>query len=136
MYKLFLDDIRDPEDVFQYMMHPVYLINDEWIIVRSYDEFVKTIQEKGIPDVLSMDHDLGLEHYEHNKNPNGVIDYSSYTEKTGYDCAKWLINYCIDNKKELPTTILIHSMNIVGSQNIKSLFNSYLKSLNLPSSGS
>jgi hypothetical protein len=54
-----------------------------------------------------------------------------YEEKTGYHCAKWLIDYCIDNKLELPKTILIHSMNPVGSRNIKSLFDSYFKSLNL-----
>jgi hypothetical protein len=49
-----------------------------------------------------------------------------------YDCAKWLINYCIDNKKELPAEILIHSMNPVGSANIKSLFDSYYKFKKLP----
>ena len=54
-----------------------------------------------------------------------------FKEKTGYDCAKWLINYCMDNQLELPETILIHSMNPVGSLNIKSLFDSYYKSLKL-----
>lgn len=51
----------------------------------------------------------------------------TFSEKTGYDCAKWLINYCVDNRKELPTTILVHSMNPAGTQNIWSLFNSYWK---------
>jgi hypothetical protein len=50
-----------------------------------------------------------------------------FIEKTGYHCAKWLIYYCIDNHKELPQVILIHSMNPAGSINIKSLFDTYLK---------
>lgn len=55
----------------------------------------------------------------------------TFTEKTGYDCAKWFINYIIDIKLDLPKTILIHSMNPVGSANIKSLFDSYIKSLKI-----
>ena len=120
-YNLFLDDIRSPEDTFAYTHNQIYLLN--WTIVRSYDEFVKCIIYNGIPDVLSMDHDLGSAHYSYQSN----IPYDQFEEKTGYHFAKWLINYCIDNNKKLPTTILVHSMNPVGSQNIKSLFNSYYK---------
>ncbi len=50
-----------------------------------------------------------------------------FIEKTGYHCAKWLIDYCIDNKKELPHEIIVHSMNPYGSRNIKSLFDTYIK---------
>jgi len=62
-----------------------------------------------------------------NKNYTKNFFIPIINEKTGYDCAKWLINYCIDNKKELPATILIHSMNPAGSLNIKSLFDTYNK---------
>lgn len=51
-------------------------------------------------------------------------------EKTGYDCAKWLIDYCIDNDLELPKKVLVHSMNPTGAENIKSLFNTYNKIYN------
>lgn len=128
-YCLFLDDWRMPEDCFEYTYQPAYLTED-WEIVRNYDEFIKIIQEKGIPEKLSLDHDLGSQHYANQTN----IDYSQYTEKTGYHCAKWLIDYCIDNNEKLPAEILIHTMNPAGSLNIKSLFESYYKSLNLPSS--
>ena len=123
-YNLFLDDFRMPKDVYDYLLQPIY-ISVEWEIVRNYDEFVKTIIEKGIPEIISLDHDLADEHY------GSQVSYDQYTEKTGYHCAKWLIYYCIDNNKKLPTEILIHSMNTVGSLNIKSLFESYWKSLNL-----
>lgn len=121
-YFLFLDDIRMPAEVYGYTNTDIYLL-DNWIIVRNYDEFIKHIEENGIPNIISFDHDLGFEHYEEQKN----IDYNQFTEKTGYDCAKWLINYCLDNNLNIPTTILIHSMNIVGVENIKSLFNTYKK---------
>jgi hypothetical protein len=119
-YCLFLDDYRMPEDCFEYMRHIVYILED-WVVVRCYDEFIRYIQENDMPVMISFDHDISY-------------DDDSIPEKTGYDCAKWLINYCIDNKKELPATILVHSKNFAGSQNIISLFTTYYKSLNLPSS--
>ena len=123
-YNLFLDDFRMPKDAYNYLLQPIY-ISVNWEIVRSYDEFVKYITEHGIPEIISLDHDLADEHYESRQ------EYDQYTEKTGYHCALWLINYCIDNNKKLPATILIHSMNVTGSLNIKSLFESYWKSLKL-----
>jgi hypothetical protein len=118
-YNLFLDDFREPEDAFAYTNNQLYLIG--WTVVRNYDEFVKIVEEKGVPEMISFDHDLADEHYESYKQ------YGEYKEKTGYHCAKWFINYCIDNKKELPAEILIHSMNPAGSANIKSLFDTYNK---------
>ena len=127
-YFLFLDDYRIPEDAFDYTKNELY-INKKWIVVRSYDEFVKFIQENGVPHTVSFDHDLADEHYTQEQ----VISYNSYEEKTGFDCATWLINYCMDNKLQLPTGILIHSMNPVGSENIKSLFRTFTKVMTLPS---
>lgn len=128
-YNLYLDDFRNPIDSAYYRGEAIYA-HEEWEVVRNYDEFVKIIQEKGLPEIISFDHDLADEHYGMHDHID-EMEYSAYQEKTGYDCAKWLINYCIDNNKKLPATILIHSMNPAGSQNIKSLFESYLKSLNL-----
>ena len=122
-YKLYLDDFRDPMDSLYYKGFPIYA--DDWIVVRDYNEFVKYVEEHGIPEAVSFDHDLNDAHYEKTS-----FDYDDETqEKTGYHCAKWLIYYCMDNKKELPAIILVHSMNPAGSQNIWSLFNSYWKSL-------
>lgn len=125
-YNLYLDDFRDPKDSAFYLNNPIYETLD-WIVVRDYDAFVKCVEENGIPEVISFDHDLASVHYQHQSD----IDYDIFSEKTGYECAKWFINYIIDNNLELPETILIHSMNPVGGANIKSLFNSYIKSLNI-----
>jgi len=122
-----------PKDAFDYMHLPVY-IQKEWIVVRNYHAFISLIEGKGIPEIISFDHDLADEHYDYQEHLDGDY-YDIMTEKTGYHCAKWLIDYCIDNNRELPATILIHSMNPAGSMNIKSLFQSYFKVMNITSSG-
>jgi hypothetical protein len=105
-----------------------------WKVVRSYNEFIKAIEENGLPTMVSFDHDLADEHYDPDLHGSETYNelYDSFVEKTGYDCAKWLIDYCAENKLALPETILVHSMNPAGTLNIKSIFNSYHKSLGLP----
>lgn len=80
-------------------------IPDGYLEVRSYAEFVAYITEYGLPDFISFDHDLGL-------------------EENGYDCAKWLVNYCLDNDLRLPE-FAVHSQNPVGKENISSLLNNF-----------
>ena len=122
-YNLFLDDFRMPEDVFFYTALALYN-KTEWIIVRNYNEFVKCVEENGIPEIVSFDHDLADVHYQQQSN----IQYHDDTEeKTGYHCAKWMINYCLDHNLPIPRMNLIHSMNTVGAQNIQSLFDTYNK---------
>jgi len=98
MNKLFLDDIRNPED-------------DSWDIVRSYDEFVDYILKNGIPDVISFDHDLGRFDYEE--------------EKTGYDCAKFLAIYAMDNNHMNFINTRVHSQNPVGRKNIEKFMHNF-----------
>ena len=107
---LFLDDLRNPYDCIVYMQRrgfdsKIYTL--PWEIVRSYTEFTDWIQQNGVPGIISFDHDLGE------------------TDKSGFDCAKYLLNYCIDNKVKVPV-YLIHSSNPVGAENIKSLLEGYL----------
>jgi hypothetical protein len=49
-----------------------------------------------------------------------------FIEKTGYDCAKWLVEYCIEKDLDLPT-YYIHSMNPAGGNNIKKFLDRYKK---------
>lgn len=125
MYNLFLDDFRVPQDVFNYTGNPLYL-KSEWVIVRSYNEFVKHIEENGLPEMVSFDHDLADVHYDVQDHVDQDY-YDLCEEKTGYHCAKWMIDYCLDNEIELTSKIMIHSMNGVGARNIVSLFNTYFK---------
>lgn len=122
-YKLFLDDVRDPIHCVHYMHTRVgsrnQLYAQNWVVVRNFEEFVSTITERGLPSLVSFDHDLAPEHYDPSMldYPEKVM-FKDFTVKTGYDCAKWLVAYCKTNKLHLPECF-IHSMNPVGSQNIK-----------------
>jgi len=76
--------------------------------VYNFEEFVAFISQNGMPDFISFDHDLGL-------------------EKTGFDCAKWLVEYCLDNQVSLPD-FAVHSQNPVGKENIEKLLENFRKS--------
>lgn len=123
--KLFLDDNRKPYDVFRTTINPIYESND-WSIVKSYDEFINHIEKNGLPEIISFDHDLSFDHY-YEKNQKGNLDYNNFTEKTGYHCGEWLIEYCKNNNLTLPKWF-VHSANPVGSENIKKLLSSFNES--------
>ena len=113
---LFLDDIRYPVEAYHYTRQDIFLRKD-WHIVRNYEQFVSRILEKGLPDMISFDHDLAEVHYLQSGS-------DEYTEKTGYDCAKWLVEYCMDHHLDLPE-FYCHSMNPVGKENIESLLKNF-----------
>lgn len=127
-YNLFLDDIRTPEMAFHYMRDIIYL-DRKWIIVRTYDDFVKYIEANGMPDIVSYDHDLADEHY-HDDMYKGVAVYAklydSFKEKTGKHCLDWLIQKCIDEKLKFPKWVL-HTMNPAGKQAMQGSINTYYK---------
>lgn len=116
MKKLFLDDVRSAEMVFMNTIDPIYENNNEWEIVRSFNEFVSYIEENGLPEFISFDHDLDFEHYKLENQQD--IDYDKMEIKTGFHAAQWLINYCADNKLKLPN-FKVHSMNLAGKRNIE-----------------
>ena len=116
MKKLFLDDVRSAEMVFMNTIDPIYENNNEWEIVRSFNEFVSYIEEKGLPEFISFDHDLDYDHYKLENQHD--IDYVKMEIKTGFHAAQWLINYCADNKLKLPN-YKVHSMNLAGKRNIE-----------------
>lgn len=120
--KIYLDDVRTP-------------IENEWIVVRNYDDFCKKIQEIGLinVEVVSLDHDLGdtaMGEYFNNVFPNYQLDYNNIKEKTGYDVAKWLVKTSIDlfnfDGQFVFPQVYTHSANPIGSANIMGYINNYL----------
>ena len=113
---LWLDDQRNPfKDNWVRDYSPIgedCEIN--WI--KTYRDFVYRITEHGLPDAICFDHDI----------ENFHINKSTFREYTGYDCAKWLIDYCLDGDLDLPL-FSIQSSNPAGKENIKSLLNNYNK---------
>ena len=94
--KLFLDDIREPPDT-------------SWVVVRSYADAVRAVEQDGYPQMVSFDHDLG-------------------SEKTGLDFAHFLVNLDLDTQA-MPDgfTYRVHSANPVGHENIDGLLGRYLR---------
>jgi hypothetical protein len=121
--RMYLDDVRTPTD-------------NEWIVVRDYNQLVNKIEEFGLDqfDVISLDHDLGdtamIEYY-NNVRDNYTIDYSNITEKTGYDVCKYLVNKSIETGIPLPQ-IYVHSANPIGSGNMMGYINNYLMNCRFP----
>ena len=119
---IFLDDTRNPYDVFLQTINPLYEHNHTWEIIRDYDQFISFIINNGVPELISFDHDLDQSHYLPINQTN--IDYNNMEIKCGYHCLEWLINYCEDKKINLPE-ILIHSQNMEGKRNMERLINSF-----------
>jgi hypothetical protein len=132
---LWLDDERNPFINTHFVLTPflgkdvkVNEVNIVW--VTNYTEFVEWISKNDIPDYISFDHDLAYEHYvpsylwsDYQKSKE-YQDKKQYKEKTGLDCAKWLIDYCIAYHKKLPF-FYVHSANPVGADNIKNLLDNF-----------
>ncbi len=118
--KIYLDDVRTP-------------IDKDWIVVRNYDEFVESITFHGLGsiDCISLDHDLGdsaMNEYYTNVSPNFSLNYDNISEKTGYDCAKWLVNHFYNGKHDINDfpLVYVHSANPIGSANIIGYVNNFL----------
>ena len=124
-YNLFLDDIRVPKDCILYMANKRFYWETEFVVVRDYNSFSTTITERfkndgELPSIVSFDHDLADEHYapEHQwERYNEWADECNFREKTGYDCAKWLAEFCQEHSLPLPDYI-VHSQNPTGAENI------------------
>ena len=111
---LWLDDIRDPEieDAKNFISYLIWEFFDDdstdIVWVKTQTEFENYIKENGLPDLISFDNDLGI--------GNGA----------GYDCAKWLVEYCMNNNVQLPEWY-VHSSNPVAKENISKLFENFEK---------
>ena len=85
---LWLDDWRNPHENDWLVFSPILQPFDT-IWVKSYNEFVEYITKNGLPDGICFDNSLG------DFDGKGI-------EKTGYSCAKWLVEYCLDNNVKSP----------------------------------
>ncbi len=105
-YKIFLDDIRIPTDIYPKTN------NDDWLIIRNLTIFKKTILEKGIPDYISFDNDLGENMEE------------------GKDAAKWMVFEKWLDISEM--NFKVHSANSSGVREyVEGLLNNWKKELSM-----
>ncbi len=120
---LYLDDVRIPTE-------------GKWEVVKNYDEFIAHINLNGLEnyELISLDHDLGeaaMVEYYSNVKPNYELDYKRIDEKTGMDCARFLVAEAMNKKIQLPT-VYVHSANPIGSANMIGYINNYFRNNKLP----
>lgn len=113
-YKLFLDDCRVPKDVLIYKSLSIY-DKEHWIIVKNFNQFVDYIRRKGIPEVISFDHDLCDFYYSEEETK----------EKTGHDAVKWFIDYLEEHQIKTLPDCLFHSQNPIGNLAMTQTWNDY-----------
>lgn len=102
-YKLFIDDVREPTE------GGACWWKSDYIVARNVKEAIEIITEKGYPQHMSLDHDLG-------------------EDETVMEFLHWLAgNYY----EEGPPDYVVHSANPIGRDNIIAFMNSWDKSLNL-----
>lgn len=125
MKLLWLDDVRDPHTNDWLVFSPI--AHTEVIWVTDYVSFVNWITENGLPDGICFDHDLSDFQAMKSGFPEMMEDvpWPSH-ERTGMDCAKWLVEYCLDNNLKLPA-YNIQSANPAGKANIDGLLKSFNK---------
>lgn len=113
--RIYLDDIRTP-------------IEGDWVVVRSYDEFVEKIDEIGLENIelISLDHDLdetAMREWHNHTFDNYSINYDRIKKPTGLHCAMWLIEQWQNGKSVVD--VVTHSANAIGSGNIMGVINHY-----------
>lgn len=118
MYYLFLDDSRKPSNV-NWVALPE---NVEWVICKTYYEFVETIRARGIPKFITYDCDLCDEHYQafFNLKHTYPIHYKEFKTKCGIDCAEFLIAFCKKQDISHPPFV-VHSQNQFGGGYIENI---------------
>ena len=111
-YALYLDDCRNPL---------ITVDGLPWVIARNYEEFKQALDTRGMPEFVSLDHDLYEEHmkmYFYMKaNKLKTIDYSVFEHKTGLDCCKILMDFIYEVWEDFPRLGLnLHTHNKYGLQ--------------------
>lgn len=114
-YRLFVDDERDPAFLeFLVRQGSRDLVPDgPWVVARSQPEAQQIITGRGLPEMISFDH-----------------DYGPPEAGNGHDLANWLVEEALDGRLNLRGLwYQVHSRNPVGQINIWGVLDSYLNSL-------
>ena len=120
-YNLFVDDTRSPSQAFLWeesggntLLEKTRTLPFQWEVVRSFDEFKRKLEEKGLPNMVSLDNDLTEAHCQYYlENQNSCPDKFS---DNGIACAKLLLSMGMPVEK-----IFVHSNNIQAVKFIEEL---------------
>lgn len=102
-YRLFIDDERSPPED-----------GGEWVVARSSNAAIKLLKDRGPPDFISFDHDLG-------------------GDDTSIKVIDWLIGEMLFAEESIdlrwvkfPRNYYVHSQNPVGRKNIEGKMNGFI----------
>ena len=121
---LWLDDLRNPYENEEGLLPKVEDCHIIW--VKNFNEFKIWIELYPQPTYISFDHDLAPEHYTPEEYWNDYEvskkyqEAQTYTEKTGEDCAKLLVELCKERGLKIPQWF-VHSRNPVGADKIRNV---------------
>ena len=114
-YRLFVDDEHDPAFLEFLIRQGSRDITPDgpWVIARTQQEAEQIITLRGLPEMISFDH-----------------DYGPPEAGNGHDLAEWLVEQALDGSLDLRALkYQVHSRNPVGQVNIRGVLDSYLNSL-------
>jgi hypothetical protein len=94
MVKLFIDDEREPPD-------------ETWVVVRTFAQAIDHVEDHGVPESMSLDHDLG-------------------GDETVMQFLRWL---CDHHFEKGPPRYVVHSANPVGRDNMISFLESWKRAV-------
>lgn len=128
-YYLFLDDARKPSDV-NWVPLPE---NVAWVVARSYEDFVMTLNKMGIPKFIAYDNDLCEAHYHafFNLREHYVVEYKNFETKCGIHCVEYLLKLCKKQGIKHPDFIT-HTRNHYAAAFIDAMIKSFNDSLEFP----
>ena len=114
---LWLDDQRDPykylntksnSNTFlknkQFYNELIKKYNVNFVWVKNLYQFIEYVENNGVPEFVSFDHDLN------NRGGGEGLSDEQKLNNNGVNAAKWLVNYCRQNKQSLPK-FYVHSAN-------------------------
>lgn len=108
---LFLDDLREPGYVYRDLLPDSERHPKNWVVAKSSAEAKELVESKGMPSMMSLDHDLG-------------------GEDTSFVFLSWLAREYWDGVSPVPK-YRVHSQNPTGSLNLKAFMDSWAKSVDL-----
>ena len=126
---LWLDDQRDPYRYLntksnsntyirnkQFYNKLMTQYNVKFIWVKNLYQFINYINKNGVPEFISFDHDLN------NREGGKGLSDEQKINNNGVNAAKWLVNYCKQNKQPLPK-FYVHSANPKHGPEINKVLN-------------
>lgn len=107
----------------------------DWVVCRSWAEWVEYLSMRGVPDHVSFDHDLAQEHLDDFRKYEfegiAAINYGDFKQWTGLGCAQYYCEFCELHNLEMKGVAAHCTERPLGARNIRETLNAYKASKGL-----